>query len=80
MAEYNNKFGPQSKNLSSIIRGFKIGVKNFSNQNKMDFIWQNRFYYHIIRNEEELNKIRQYIINNPLKWELDINNPENLLM
>jgi len=80
MGEYNNKFGPQSKNLPSIIRGFKIGVKNFSNQNKINFIWQDRFYDHIIRNEKELNKIREYIIDNPLKWELDRNNLENLLM
>ncbi|MFA4941840.1 MAG: hypothetical protein WC582_04610 [Patescibacteria group bacterium] len=78
--KYKNKFGPQSRNLSSIIRGFKIGVKNFSNQSKIDFLWQNRFYDHIVRNENELNKIRQYIVDNPLKWELDRNNPENLLM
>ena len=38
-----NKFGPQSKNLSSIIRGFKIGVtKNVHIINK-DFEWQNIF-------------------------------------
>jgi len=80
MTEYNNKFGPQSKNLSSIVRGFKIGVKNFSNQNKIDFSWQGRFYDHIIGNEKELNKIRQYIVDNPLKWELDRNNSENLFI
>ena len=78
--EYKNKFGPQSKNLSSIIRGFKIGVKNFTKQNKIDFAWQGRFYDRIIRNEEELNKIRQYIIDNPIRWELDKNNTENLYM
>ncbi|MFN3472142.1 MAG: transposase, partial [Aquificaceae bacterium] len=38
-------------------------------------VWQRNYYEHIIRNEEELNQIRQYIINNPLKWEMDMENP-----
>lgn len=38
--------------------------------------WQRNYYEHIVRNETELNKIREYIINNPLKWELDFENPE----
>jgi len=37
--------------------------------------WQRNYYEHIIRNENELNKIREYIINNPSKWELDFENP-----
>ena len=78
--EYQNKLGPQSKNLSSIIRGFKIGVKKFCTNNNVIFAWQSRFYDRIIRNEKELNNIRQYIIDNPLKWELDRNNPVNLFM
>ena len=39
--------------------------------------WQRNYYEHIVRDEEELNKIREYIINNPQKWEEDRNNPEN---
>jgi len=31
----------------------------------------------IIRDDDELNRIRQYIINNPIKWQLDIDNPKN---
>jgi putative transposase len=38
-------------------------------------LWQRNYYEHIIRNEESLNRIRQYIANNPLRWELDIENP-----
>ena len=75
-----NKFGPQSGNLGSIIRGFKIGVKKWTIQNNIQFDWQSRFYDHVIRNMNELNRIRQYIIENPLKWELEQNNPENLFM
>ncbi len=38
-------------------------------------IFQRNYYEHIIRNEIELSKIRQYIKNNPLFWKKDINNP-----
>ncbi len=41
-------------------------------------LWQRNYYEHIIRNEDELDKIRQYIQNNPLKWDLDENNPVNI--
>ena len=40
-------------------------------------LWQRNYYDRIIRNEDELNKIREYIIHNPLKWDLDRNNPKN---
>lgn len=77
---YRNKFGPQLKNLSSIIRGFKIGVTKYARSNNIDFAWQPRFHNRIIRNENELNHIRQYIRNNPARWESDRNEPENLYM
>ncbi len=67
----NRKFGVQSMNLSSIIRGFKIGVKKWATINNVNFAWQTRFYDHIIRNEKDLNRIREYIIYNPLKWNDD---------
>lgn len=40
-------------------------------------LWQRNYYEHIIRDEDELNTIRKYIIYNPLKWEWDKENPEN---
>jgi putative transposase len=46
-----------------------------------DFVvWQHSFYDRIIRNERELENIRNYIALNPLKWDLEKNHPENLLM
>jgi REP element-mobilizing transposase RayT len=39
-------------------------------------IWQRNYYEHVIRNEYDLNEIRKYIIENPLKWALDEENPE----
>jgi putative transposase len=40
--------------------------------------WQRNYYEHIIRNEEELHAIRRYIRNNPARWALDRDNPDNL--
>jgi REP element-mobilizing transposase RayT len=70
----NNKFGPQSRNLGSVIRGFKIGVKKWATMNNINFQWQSGFYEHIIRDEKSLQTIRRYIIENPLKWEFDKEN------
>ncbi|RLL87958.1 hypothetical protein Y697_07960 [Mesotoga sp. BH458_6_3_2_1] len=33
-------------------------------------------YEHVIRNEKELNRIREYIENNPLRWQIDRENPD----
>lgn len=66
-----NCFGPQSKNLGSVVRGFKIGVKKWATENDVPFEWQPRFYDRIIRNEKELSNVRNYILNNTSKWEED---------
>lgn len=65
---YKNEFGPQSKNLSSIIRGFKSAVTVQAKRINPDFGWQARFYDHIIRNPKSYDVISQYIIDNPKKW------------
>ena len=68
----DNKFGPQSKNLASIIRGYKSSVTTYAHKNGFDdFAWQSLFYDHIIRNEKSFNKISEYIINNPMNWKND---------
>ena len=47
--------------LPSIIRGFKIGVTKYCRRNTNIWnIWQPRFYDRIIRNEQELNRIRKW--------------------
>jgi putative transposase len=60
--------------LPEIIRGFKT----FSSRRVNDALtspgaplWQRNYYEHIIRNETELDAIRQYICQNPLNWEKD---------
>src|SRR3989339_771356 len=65
-----NKFGPQSQNLASIVRGFKIGVRVWAKNNDYaDFHWQERYYDRIVRNQEALDKICHYIRTNPENWE-----------
>ena len=70
-----NKFGPQVNNLASIIRGFKGAVTKRIHLCDLYFFWQRNYYDHIIRNDESLNKIREYIIKNPEEWERDRNLP-----
>ena len=40
-------------------------------------VWQRNYFERIIRNENELNAIRRYILYNPLRWKLDGENPAN---
>jgi putative transposase len=66
-----NKFGPQSKNIASVIRGFKSRVTSYARANEITFGWQARFHDHIIRSEEDYHRIATYIINNPAQWRSD---------
>ncbi len=40
-----------------------------------NFIWQRNYYDHIIRNDADLNRVRQYIEYNPVQWADDAENP-----
>lgn len=56
--------------------GFKIGVTRWARANtNIETIWQRNYYEHIIRNEDELCRIREYIIHNPAGWATDAENP-----
>ena len=73
---------PQTKpkNVPEILRGFKTFSARRINQMRRISgvpVWQRNYYEHIIRNEESLQHIRQYIINNPLTWQLDQLHPNN---
>ena len=77
--KHKRKFGPLQKNsISSIINHYKGGVTKLCCKYDINFAWQARFHDRVIRNENELNRVRQYIIDNPLRWELDRNNKNNL--
>ena len=73
--------GHRYTNLSTIVGSFKnITSKLIHKSGCLEFAWQKSFYDHVIRKDESLDEIRSYIRNNPLKWELDRNNSENLWM
>lgn len=66
--------------LSQVIKSFKdVAIKQIrSDLENFCFLWQRSFYDHIIRSDVVLSRIREYIQNNPLNWENDRNNTENL--
>jgi REP element-mobilizing transposase RayT len=65
-------------NLSVIIGSYKSAVtKRINRLNNNSMQWQRFFYDHIIRNDKSLDEIREYISNNPLKWDDDENNIKN---
>jgi len=61
-------FGPQSKNLASIMRGFKSAVTMQARMLDIPFDWQARYHDRVIRDDEEFRKIAAYIEQNPLNW------------
>ncbi len=67
--------------LPKIISQYKSSVtrmvrKRWGNHS---FGWQKSFYDHVIRNDADLHRVRTYIQNNPLNWELDRDNRANYL-
>ncbi len=67
-----------SQTLGKIIRRFKAKASYVVHKTGfVDFRWQRNYYDHIIRNDRELRKIREYIMNNPTKWDLDRENPHS---
>ena len=70
---------PTRLSLSNILERFKSlttkkyinGVKSNNWQPFNKRLWQRNYYEHVIRDEEELNYIREYIVSNPDKWEED---------
>ncbi|MGN6494239.1 MAG: transposase [Agriterribacter sp.] len=66
------RFQNQGKNsLSSIVGSYKSAVTKHANRLQLYFGWQSRFYENIIRDAEALERIRNYIRNNPSKWKED---------
>ena len=51
------------------------GVKAYGWRRFAGRLWQRNYYEHVIRDEGELDRAREYIVNNPLKWALDRDNP-----
>ncbi|WP_354636227.1 transposase [Planktothricoides raciborskii] len=68
------------KSLSSLIAGFKSATTkkiNIIRNTPKTPVWQRNYYDHIIRNDESLERIREYVQNNHLSWENDQLHPNN---
>ncbi|HMN49306.1 MAG TPA: transposase [Ignavibacteriaceae bacterium] len=79
----NAKEQKKESSLSDIIGKFKSFTTRKIREtlsDKTEFKWQKSFYDRIIRNENELFNIRKYIQENPLRWDIEKNSPENLEM
>ncbi len=66
------------KPLGRLIGAFKtVSTKHINEMRGMPGVpvWQRNYYEHVVRNDDELNRIRAYIVNNPMKWTLDRDNP-----
>jgi len=73
----NRAHGPAPGSVSAIVGQFKAAAtKRISVlRGTPGAVWQRNYYEHVIRNEGELNDIRQYITDNLAAWETDENNP-----
>lgn len=70
--------------LGSIIGSFKslcvnawLKTINDQNINARGKFWQDNYYEHVVRSEAELDRVREYILNNPEQWEMDRENRVN---
>ena len=69
---------PVAGSLPTIVRSFKSAVTKRINElreNRGAPVWQRNYYEHVIRDENDLHSIRQYIADNPVKWADDENHP-----
>jgi REP element-mobilizing transposase RayT len=61
------------KSLTTVL--YARGVNSYGWPPFCKRLWQRNYYEHIIRNEEALDAIRQYIVDNPVRWAFDRENP-----
>ena len=64
--------------LGAIVRAFKSAAALRFNRMRSATgkpLWQRNYYEHVIRDEKDFERIRQYIRGNPMRWPLDEDNP-----
>ncbi len=72
---------PVNRSVPTIMRTFKAAVTRRINGETDAFIsnlWQRNYHEHVIRDDDEFNKICEYIIANPKRWAEDRENPHAL--
>ena len=70
--------------LGDIVGAFKsittheyiLGVDNQHWPQFYKRLWQRNYYEHVVRDEKDLNRIRDYIQSNPANWDEDEENPK----
>ena len=70
--------GPRPRSLGALMAGFKSAATKRINTMRGTpgaSVWQRNYYEHVIRNESALNRIRQYVADNPARWSEDPENP-----
>lgn len=73
--------GVSSNSLGAIIGNYKSATTrriNTIRHTQGAPVWQRNYWEHIIRDENELNRTREYIIDNPANWDADVENPKNV--
>jgi putative transposase len=75
--QFMSKISPKPNSVSTIIRSYKSALTKHCNRlgladtDGVVFSWQSRFHDHIIRNNEDYQRINDYIESNPENWEKD---------
>jgi REP element-mobilizing transposase RayT len=70
-----------TQTIGAVVRGFKSAVTARVNESRGTPrvpVWQRNYYEHVIRNDADFTRIRDYIAANPTRWDDDENNPANL--
>ncbi len=73
--------GPISRSVGAIVGSFKAAVTkriNATGNTPGALVWQRNYYEHVIRSDDELNRIRDYIATNPQRWSLDAENSQRV--
>ncbi|MCM2265164.1 MAG: transposase [Desulfuromonadales bacterium] len=73
--------GTASGSLCAVIQNFKsISTRRINKlrNNPAGPVWQRNYFERVIRDDNELAAIREYIVTNPLQWDADNNHPNNL--
>ena len=84
--EYAAPRGTKDNTLGRMLQAFKSmttveyirGVKQYGWSSFPGRLWQRNYYERVIRNEDELNRVREYVAENPSNWATDKENPENI--
>ena len=70
--------GGETQTLGRLIGALKTTSTTQINETRKSpgsRLWQRNFYERVIRNEDEMNRVRQYVLDNPAKWPEDRENP-----